>query len=70
MGDKNSASRYLGATSIKATGRTPLVPTGYRGVGEDIRITLANQNGDAGAGVYSIRVHYMVSGRTTEVQAT
>lgn len=70
VGDKNLATRYLAATSVKAAGRTVLGLTGYRGVGEDIRITVANTNGDATAGVYSLRVHYTISGRTQEVQAT
>jgi hypothetical protein len=46
------------------------VPTGYRGVGEDLRITLANTNGDATAGKVSVRATYMVTGRANEVQAT
>lgn len=69
VGDSGSATRYLGATSIKATGRTALVPTGYRGTGEDIRITLDAANvGTATAGTLSVRVEYIVSGRTNEVQ--
>lgn len=70
VGDSNSAARYLAATSIKAAGRTALVPTGYRGVGENIRLTLANQNGDATAGKLSVRAHYMVTGRANETQIT
>jgi len=68
VGDSASASRYLAATSIKTAGRTALVPTGYRGSGEDIRITLANQNGNATAGTVTVRVQYVVTGRTNEVQ--
>jgi hypothetical protein len=70
VGDSANDARYLAATSIKAAARTALVPTGYRGVGEDIRITLANTNGDATAGTISLRVSYIITGRAQEVQAT
>lgn len=66
VGDKNSAARYLGATSIKATGVTALVPTGYQTQGESIRITLANQNGNATAGQVIVRVNFTISGRANE----
>lgn len=70
VGDSGSAARYLGATSIKAAARTPLVPTGYRGTGEDLRITLANANGDATTGKVTVRGTYMITGRSNEVQAS
>lgn len=70
VGDSGSAARYLGATSIKAAARTALVPTGYRGVGEDLRITLTNANGDATAGKVTVRASHIVTGRANEVQAT
>jgi hypothetical protein len=70
VGDSVSSSRYLGATSLKAAARTALVPTGYRGAGEDIRLTFANANGDATQGTVSLRVHYIITGRTQEVQIT
>ena len=67
VGDSGSASRYLSATSIKSAARTALVPTGYRGTGEDLRITLANQNGNAANGTVTVRVEYIIDGRATEV---
>lgn len=70
VGDSASAARYLAATSIKTAARTVLVPTGFRGAGEDLRITLANNTGDATTGTVSVRVAYMVTGRTNEVQAS
>lgn len=70
VGDAANANRYLGATSIKAAGRTPLVPTGFRGTGQDIRLTLANQNGNATAGKVTVRVGYLITGRATGVQAS
>lgn len=71
IGDSGSATRYLGATSIKAAARTALVPTGYRGTGEDLRLTLDAANvGTATAGTVTVRVMYVVTGRTNEVQVS
>ena len=39
VGDSVSATRYAGATNLKAAARTALALTGYRGAGEDIRLT-------------------------------
>lgn len=68
VGDSGSGTRYLAATNIKATGRTALTLTGYRGAGEDLRITLANANGGATAGTVTVRAMYTIAGRTNEVQ--
>lgn len=69
VGDSASDARYLGATTIKSAARTALVPTGFRGNGEDIRLTFANANGDATTGKVTVRVQYLVTGRANEVQA-
>lgn len=66
VGDSASATRYLAATSIKAAGRTALGLTGYRGLGENLRITLANANGNAVNGVVSIRLEYIIQNRMHE----
>lgn len=68
IGDALNATRYLGATSTKSAARTALVPTGFRGNGEDIRVTLSNANGDATTGTITLRVGYLVGGRTSETQ--
>lgn len=68
VGDSGSATRYLGATNLKSAARTALVPTGFRGAGEDIRLTFANAGGDATAGTVTLRVTYIVSGRVNETQ--
>jgi hypothetical protein len=68
VGDSDSATRYLAATSIKAAARTALTLTGYRGTGQNLRITLANQNGNATAGVVSVRVMYIIKDRQNEAQ--
>lgn len=69
VGDSGSATRYLGATSIKSAARTALVPTGFmNSSGLDIRITLANANGDAIAGKVRLHVTYVVKNRQNETQ--
>lgn len=67
VGDSASAARYLAASSLKALARFPLVPTGYKGLGENLRITLANQNGNATVGTITVRVGYLIDGRVHEV---
>ena len=69
VGDSGSATRYLGATSIKSAARTALVPTGFmNSSGLDIRITLANASGDATAGKVRLHVTYVVKNRQNETQ--
>lgn len=70
VGDSGNAARYLGATSIKATGLTPLVPTGYVGNGEDVLLTIANGTGGATAGSVTVRIVYSIYGRAQEVQSS
>jgi len=68
IGDVNSASRYLSATTLKSLGRTAIVPTGYIGVGEGLQITIANQNANATTGKFRVRVEYVITNRVSEVQ--
>lgn len=68
VGDSVSATRYLAATSVLAAGRTALVPTGYRGNGEDVRLTIATTVANATAGKVTVRVLYTVTGRANETQ--
>lgn len=70
VGDSANATRYLAATSIKATGRTAFTLTGYRGNGEDLRLTFANAGGGATTGKATVRAMYTVQGRSNEVQAS
>lgn len=67
VGDSVSDNRYMAATSIKAAARTGFSPTGYHGLGEDLRITLANAGGDATAGKVTIEVMYVIDSRADEV---
>lgn len=66
IGDSGSATRYLGATNFKAAARTALVPTGYQGAGEAIRLTLANANGNATTGKLRVEVQFIIDGRVNE----
>lgn len=69
VGDSGSAARYLGSTSLLAAARTALVPTGFVGGGENIRITVANTVAVATAGKVTVRVSYVIRGRMQEAQA-
>lgn len=66
VGDSASATRYLSAQSIKSTGRTALTLTGYKSTLGAFRFTLANQNGNAGAGRVTVRILYTVANRSNE----
>ena len=67
VGDSDTADRYLSATDAEPAGTTALVPTGYRGVGENIWMTLAVAGTYTG-GTITVRVEYVVAGRSNEVQ--
>lgn len=66
VGDSAVPARYLAATDIKAVKCAPLVPTGYRGLGENLRITLANANGNAANGTVTVRAEYVIHNRMHE----
>lgn len=68
IGDSGSAARYLGSTSLLSAARTALVPTGYVGNGENIRVTITNTVAVATAGKFSVRITYTMAGRQNEVQ--
>ena len=68
VGDSGNATRYLGATDRVTAGRTALVPTGYVGNGEDLRVTIAPTVAAATAGRVSVHVQYIVRNRVNEVQ--
>ena len=68
VGDSGSATRYLSATDRVSAGRTALVPTGYVGTGEQIRVTVAPTVAAATAGKVTVRVQYVIRNRVTETQ--
>ncbi len=67
IGDSANATRYLGSTSLLAAARTALVPTGYVGNGENIRMTITNTVAVATAGKVTVRLTYVMANRTNEV---
>ena len=68
VGDSGSATRYLGVTDKVAAGRTALVPTGFVGGGEQVRVTVAPTVADATAGKITVRVSYIIRNRVNETQ--
>lgn len=66
VGDSASANRYLAATDKTAAGRTALVPTGYVGQGENIRLTVAPTVANVTAGKLTVRVLFTIRGRAHE----
>lgn len=68
IGDSGSATRYLGATNRVAAGRTAIVPTGFVGNGEQIRLTVSPTVADATAGKVTVRIEYVVRNRANETQ--
>ena len=67
VGDSGSATRYLGATDKTTAVRTALIPTGYVGAGENLRITVAPTGSTATAGKFTVRVEYIIRNRSNEV---
>ena len=68
VGDADDADRYLATpANLKAAGRTALDLTGYKGTGQNLRVGLVNQNGDATAGNVTVYVEYIADGKSNEV---
>ena len=70
VGDSTLADRYLGTTDKVLAGLTALVPTGYVGIGQNIRLTVTPTDAPATAGKFTVRIKYIVVGRANEVQIT
>lgn len=68
VGDATDPDRYLGTTDSKAVGTTALVPTGYLNAsGENVQLTF-NAADVCTTGTATVRVEYVVGGRSNEVQ--
>jgi hypothetical protein len=65
VGDSGVADRYLTSTDKKGTGLTALVPTGFVGNGEDIRIAFSSDD-VCTTGKMTVRVEYTIAGRANE----
>lgn len=68
VGDSASATRYASAVDLKTAARTALTITGFRGAGENIRLTMNVTAANATAGKATVRVLYTVQNRSNEVQ--
>jgi len=69
IGDSTTANRYLATADRKAAALVPLVPTGYVGLGENLRLTIT-PTGSTTGGAATVRIQYIVVGRSNEVQIT
>lgn len=67
IGDSLSATRYLAATDLKTVARTALTSTGFRGAGEDIRLTFAG-TGTPTTGRFTLHVMYYIVDKANENQ--
>ena len=71
VGDGGSAARYLGDTSIKATGLTALVPTGYKYTAADtVDFDLEQTVAVSTDGAAELVVYYIIEDKANEVQPT
>lgn len=68
VGDATSDVRFLGSTDKTAAGLTALVPTGFVGTGENVRLTVTPTVAAATAGKITVRVTYVIVGRANENQ--
>ncbi len=66
VGDSVTPARYLAAADRKALGVTNLVPTGYRGDGENLRVSSVNAD-VCTVGKATLRVQYITTSRSNEV---
>lgn len=66
VGDTAVANRYLAAADRKGVAVVPLVPTNYKGDGENLRVTILNAD-VCTTGRAVLRVQYITTGRTNEV---
>lgn len=70
LGDASSATRHATTVDLKTAARTALTLTGYRAgvtaAGKNLRGSLVNSVAVATAGKVTVRVMYVVEGRTSE----
>lgn len=68
IGDSGSATRYGSTVNLMSAARTALTLTGFRGAGENLRLTFNLTVANATAGKATVRVLYTIQGRSNEVQ--
>lgn len=66
VGDATSDVRYLGTTDKTTAARTALVPTGFVGTGEAIRLTVTPTVAAVTAGKVTLRVLFTIRGKGNE----
>jgi hypothetical protein len=66
VGDSGSDVRYLGTTDKTAAGSTSLVPTGYVGTGENLRLTVTPTVAASVLGTITVRVEFIIRGKANE----
>jgi len=68
VGDATLATRHATTVDLKTAARTALTLTGFRGTGENLRLTFAHTVANATAGKVTVRVEYIIQNRTSENQ--
>lgn len=68
VGDAISGNRYVNDVNLAATGRTPLVPTGYVSTGGAVTITPTLVGAAATQGAARLNLQYVIKGRAGQVQ--
>ena len=64
VGDATTAARYLTDGNIRAAGAVvPLVPTGFIGIGEGLKVTWTSGGGTPTTGKVRLMVQYYILGR-------
>lgn len=66
VGDSAVSNRYLAATDKTTAARTALVPTGYVGLGENLRLVINPTVATVTAGKLTVRLEYIVRNRANE----
>lgn len=67
VGDSGSATRYGSAINLMSAARTALTLTGYRGAGEDVRLTFNLTVANATAGKATVRLMFVIQDRANEI---
>jgi hypothetical protein len=65
IGDSAAPARYLASTAITAAGVKTFTPTGYRGQGENLRLTATAASAET-SGRATVRVDFVIADRQNE----
>jgi hypothetical protein len=65
LGDSATPARYLSSTAITSAGLKAITPTGYRGKGENLRLT-ATASAAETSGKATVRVDFIIPDRVNE----